>query len=269
MRFRRKKRHLRFSKIIFLLSPLLIILSAVLLFRFNIFAVNNIEVQSESTPCTDNNQINDIVKLKGQNFFLINSSKIENSLKKKFLCIKSVAISKYFPGKVNLHIFGRQPVAALVVLKDKPASPSSLLGSIATPSGSQVEDVYVADDENVIFSKEAGQLNIPKIYVFDLKVSLGQKLEDSLTNCLKILSQLKTLKVEVDKSWISDNFLVVDLNQPGPKIIFRVDEKIDIQLASLQLILSEAKIDANKLEFIDLRYDKPIVRFAPKNSIER
>ena len=63
-----------------------------------------------------------------------------------------------------------------------------------------------------------------------------------------------------------DNYLIVFPQVDNPKVFFRLDNEIDLQLASLQLILEKAKIDERILEFIDLRFDKPIVRFAPKKT---
>ncbi len=85
-----------------------------------------------------------------------------------------------------------------------------------------------------------------------------------LNNALKILDKIKTFGVTTKKSWVSGEFFIINPDIMDPKIIFRLDSQIDIQLASLQLILTEAKIDLKELTFIDLRFDKPIVRFAPK-----
>lgn len=124
------------------------------------------------------------------------------------------------------------------------------------------------------FSKNIGSLDIPKLYLYNSKISLGQELGASINNALKILSKTKTFGVDAEKSWVIDNFLITDTTSKS-RVIFKLNDKVDIQIASLQLILAEAKInhrtiptepgiDSNKLEFIDLRFDKPIVRFAPK-----
>lgn len=241
---------------------LLIIILAILVWRFGIFSVKDFEVKTENINCVDENQIKNSVSIKGQNFFFIDKNKIENNLKKKFICIKSAEISKSFPGKLTLKLFGRQTVAALINLKTNEASVSALLDNVATPSAQEAKGVYGVDEENIIFTKDIDQAALPKIYTGSTSISLG-KSDDSMKDALKIFEKIKTFGESVDKGWKKDEDFIVYLTN-STKIVFRLNSSLDIQLASLQLILSKAKIDSKEVEFIDLRFDKPVVKFAPK-----
>lgn len=265
--WKRRKPKKRFPVVLAIFPVIVILLVVFLLYLFiktGLLTVKKVEVEGNRLGCTDVNQLKDSSALYGKNYLFINSAKIEEGLKKKYLCIKSVMLSKHLPDKVVMQVSGRQPFAALVNLKDKPASSSSF-ENIATPSAEQVENFYIVDNEGVVFSKDQADPNISKIYTYDSGISLGKNLANSLVaSSLIILDKVKMFGISAKENWISDDFFAIGRDPPGPKIIFRLGEKIDIQLASLQLILTEAKINLKELEFIDLRFDKPIVRFAPK-----
>ncbi len=107
------------------------------------------------------------------------------------------------------------------------------------------------------------EYNIPRIYFYDKNISLGNKLDKSLKDSLKILDKIRTFGVNIKDTRVLNDLFLIYPQEGWPKIIFRMDDKVDIQLASLQLILEKTKIDNKELEFIDLRFDKPIVKFAP------
>ena len=86
---------------------------------------------------------------------------------------------------------------------------------------------------------------------------------------LQILRAVKKLGFDSLTTQILDNFFLIYPTSLSPKVIFRLDQRIDVQIASLQLILEKAKMYSESLEFIDLRFDKPIVKFAPKKNGER
>lgn len=265
MRWKRKKRNFKLSKIIVPSILLLLLISVVLVLRLNVFTVGDFEVKGESVSCTDNNQIKNAVSLKGQNFFFIDEGKTENDLKNKFFCIKSVLVSKQLPNKITLQVSGRQAAATVIDLKSKEASVSSLIANIATPSAEDFKNTYAVDEESVVFAKDLQWSNSPKIYISNLDISLGKKLEGGiLNNALKILNKIKTFAVIPDQSWITDGNFLVYLTPPAPKVVFRLNSEVDYQLASLQLILTKAKIDSKEIEFIDLRFDKPVIKFAPE-----
>ncbi|MDD5415815.1 MAG: FtsQ-type POTRA domain-containing protein [Candidatus Daviesbacteria bacterium] len=262
-----KRRFLRFSKIIFLSLLGLFILIILLATRSSFFSIKQIEILGDKIGCADSDQLKNESGLYGQNFFLLNSKKLQERLRTKFICIKTVTVGRLIPDKVKLKIASRKPDAILLNLKDKQASPSFLIENIATPEAAAAQDSYVVDNEGVVFSKSIDNLDIPKIYIYDSDIAVGKKLKNSLiNNSLKILDRIKKFGVIAKKSLIAENFFIINPDTMDPKIIFRLNDQIDIQLASLQLILTDAKIDLRELMFIDLRFDKPIVRFAPKKN---
>lgn len=258
MRRRKVSRKIFYLKII-LLSLVIFIILAIFL-RTNLFAIKTVDLETENTNCVSKDQIKKIINIFEQNFFLLKNQPIERNLREKFICIRRVNLAKSFPGKVKLKIFGREPVAKIFSLKDQMATESAQLENIATPSAN-LQDGYLIDNEGVIFSKDSNNLEIPRILVLGSELSVGKKFDNNnLGDSLKIIEKVKELGISLETVVSGDNSVIIFSK---PKIIFKLDN-IDPQIASLQLILRTAKIESNQLEFIDLRFDKPIVRMLPK-----
>lgn len=250
---RNKKKNTRnVTKISLLITAFLVSGLTLTIFKLGIFSVKQIEAEV-TDGCVDAAQVENASGILGQNFFFLKTPKIAADLKKKFFCLKTVTVNKYFPDKAQLLVTARQPLAALFVLKEETASPSA-----------KPEEAYLTDNEGMVFAKGKGDLNIPQVFVYNLKTSLGEKVTGAVLNSLIILDKIKTLGFDVEKSIISDNNFVIIAGLGKPQIIFHLEGDIDIQLVSLQLISDKAKIDLKELEFIDLRFDKPVVRFAPQ-----
>ncbi|MBI3103797.1 hypothetical protein HYZ05_02570 [Candidatus Daviesbacteria bacterium] len=248
-----------FSKKILTASFILILATGFFLNYFGIFTVKTVNIKIEKIDCADEKSIKDSLALSGKNFFLINAKFLEENLKRQFICIKKVSLAKYIPDHVGLTVFGRDPYAVLINLRLKEATGS------ATPSADDFDlgEKFLVDEEGVIFSKNAPDAHLPKIYFSHQELSLGKKLQgEILRDALMIINKLKGFGIEIGNVSVLENKVLIVYSTP--KIIFKLLDNLDIQLASLQLILEKAKIESNNLEFIDLRFDKPIVRFAPK-----
>ncbi len=250
-------------KIFFLFFIILFILFYLLL-RSNFFTIKQIEIKKEKVDCATEQQIRNSTNLLGENFFLINTKNLIKNLQTKFICIKDINLARLLPDKVKLEVIGREGVALLVSLKNQEASLSST-ENIATPSA-DLENSFIVDNEGFVFSKGVEGVNIPIIYTYEKNISLGQRLDNLITDSLQILDKCKTFGLEVRSGLINNNLLVINPFSDSIKIIFSLNNAIDTQIASLQLILQKAKIDSSQLEFIDLRFDKPVVKFAPKKN---
>lgn len=222
------------------------------------FKIHSLSLNLLQVNCTDEKNLKEKSNLLNKNIFFIDEKNTTFDLKNKFICIKDVQIAKNLPDKISMNIKGRVSVAELIPVLDLEASVSALIENTATPSASL--DAYLVDDEGVIFAK--GFADVSKIYYSGKPISLGGKLTDEYLNkTLFILKLLKEFMMDDSKLYIVDNLLITN---SYPKVIFRLDKEKEEQIASLQLILQKAKIDNKELEFIDLRFDKPIVKYAPK-----
>lgn len=230
-----------------------------LLLNYKFFAVKKLELNLINISCTDSKSLSDSSEFLGQSILMLNEKKVEEKLKEKYRCIKRIGLSKYVPNRIRLEVFGREGVVTLVQMDPKTATPPASLINIATPSAEEISGskFYTVDKEGIIFSESKIE-GLPAVYLFGEPIS-------SVKEVVRIIDKLKTLGLDTKEGYLNQTAtFVVDIY---PKIIFNLSENVDVQLASLQLILEQAKIKMENLEFIDLRFDKPIVRLAPKDKI--
>lgn len=227
--------------------------------------IKKIDILSDNISCVDKAQVKSTLNFFGKNILSLDFKRREEALKSKFLCIKKIDFSRSFPDGLKINVFQRKAEIILVSLKEKFASDSAIDVLIDTPASQSAdtlegEEEYVVDNEGVIFSKNNGE-NLNKVYIANL--SLGQKIDRNFVeNLLKVFERLKTFAVNTDVSLVEkDNLIVINSKL---KIILRIDREIDSQLAALQLILENAKIGDKEIEFIDLRFDKPVVRYGKR-----
>lgn len=257
-------------KILFVILLVAILSLGLLSLRSNIFIIKSVDVYLDKIECADEIQIRDSAHLYGQNLILLNPSKAINNLKSNFLCIKDIQISRNFPkgvfsNQVSIFASGREPKAIILVSKEKEATESASIENIATPSARihEVISSFLVDDQGILFAKDVNLSNIPKVYYYE-DLTLGQTSTQSILDAIRILEKIKLYGLDVQETEVRDDLFLIYPNLGVPRIVFRLEENFDTQLASLQLISSQAKIDENELEFIDLRFDKPVVRLAPK-----
>ncbi len=249
-----KKRRVIPKKIILPIFLFFFIFLFFIFFKSGIFSIKYISLEKENTDCLIEDKIKN--ESLGLNIFLINEGSITQSIKRNFICVKNIRFSKALPDKLKIDISGRMAAAKLTSASFE-ASSSSLIENEATPSANG--EMYLLDDEGVVFSK--GNLDVPEIFSLGKSVSLGY--QDNYLKALKILKSLKNFNLDSKQNYIFNNLFITNST---PKIIFKLDISIEPQIASLQLIQREAKINNKDLEFIDLRFDKPVVKYAPKKS---
>lgn len=245
---------------------MVLLLAAFFIIRSDFFNIKKVDIQLDKVECTNTDQIRSVTNTIGANIILLNPSYIKDTVKSKFLCVKDVFISRKFPNTVRMNVLGRERKALLLALK-REASESADLENIATPSAEGLGGIegLEVDEEGIIFAKSAPRFNLPRIYLHD-DLALGQLAPATTYEALKILDKVKFYSLNVSDSEILDNSFIIYPKAGVPKIILKLERNLDTQLASLQLILNQAKIDEKVVEFIDLRFDKPVIRLAPKKN---
>jgi cell division septal protein FtsQ len=277
---------------VFLLGAIILIALGVLLFKFNILAINKINVQLENINCassqeikSDSHLLNEAsFLLRNKNILTVETETIAKQLMKKYPCIKAVNFEKQFPATINLTVNGRVARFRVAELKIKPgidltnlqASPSSQAALLDWSFPNVESDkVVVTDEGGFVFEKDNGNL-LPLIFLSIPSPKIGQQLENNLFNQLtvvfnklgqpvdKISEASSAAKNYSAKAKVVDNLLLIDSQQ---HLIFTLEKDILRQLASLQLILQKAKINGREIKTIDLRFDKPVIEYLknPKN----
>lgn len=235
-----------------------------------IFAVKNLEVKADKVNCTSTTNLKNSSQILGKNIFFIDKSRIEKKLKERYICVKSIGISRILPDKIKVDIFVRVTAAQILVFPIDEASSSAILNDfLMKKSASESAEVspqpqkyFTVDYEGVIFSEDRVP-DKPKLFVWDDSLKVGQKInKEIISRSLEVIKKIEILTIKVTETKLySNKYLLIDAE---PKLIFDLSNNIKTQLASLQLILSRAKIEEKEMEFIDLRFENPIVKYAPK-----
>ena len=268
-RFKRKS-----SKKLLIFSAFTVILILVfLVFGSNLFKVNTVDITLNKINCVTIKELKAEVQINDQNIFFVSAKKILGITQNKYPCIKQLLVHPTVPSKVNLEFVGREAVLSFKPAQLEEASISAILSQfqkISTPSAqatslaSQSANQFLVDNDGVVFAQTFETLYIPSILFWDSNLKIGTKLEyKQVADLLSIFDRLKALNLPIleVRIYSSGNMLV----QSSNIIIFNLNRDIQNQLAALQLILDKAKIDEENMVFIDLRFDKPVVKYAPRS----
>lgn len=148
---------------------------------------------------------------------------------------------KNLPGKQTSELKGREGVVAL-----------------GFETG---DDFYVVDDEGVLLAKTKSS-DLPLILLKEpVKLEIGEKVKEEVIQAINFLTSLRfnlfepklarIISPQALEVWLKENVVV----------LFSLKKEAKVQLDSLQLILSRAKIEGKNIRKIDLRFDKPVVNY--------
>lgn len=127
----------------------------------------------------------------------------------------------------------------------------------------RLTDQYAVSAEGKVFPYDQA-LSLPEaIFIDKSQIEPGKYLpQEQLKNCLTFIDGLKLINFLFEQAvWDPKGNLIV---QSKPTIIFSLENDAALQLASLQLILEKAKIGKGQIDLIDLRFDKPVLRYAQR-----
>lgn len=227
-----------------------------LVFFSTVFKTQTITFSGEEPSCTTTGEIGKTAGVLGENIFFIDNKKVEKKIKDKFLCIRTANLQKSIPDKIKLDLKNRRAVLTLI-----PAvSDESTESAKPKPVGQGV----LVDDEGVIFALDEAKTNQPAVFIMEQELSPGKKIDQILIlGVLQAIEKIRKLGTNEQDPFIYNKQFHIGQK---PKIIFNLNENLDRQLASLQLILDQAKMDEKEVEFLDLRFDKPIVKYGQRPS---
>jgi len=209
--------------------------------RSDFWAVKKINCQLDDQDCPADLWNKLAVFSLQKNLIFFPSQKLEKEIRESFPQAGDLKIKKrIFTLSFELH--SKKPVAALSV-----EPPGSLF--------------YWLDEEGIVLAKTDKNNGLPLILIKnDPVLEVGQAFEYgnsqalmSLVIGLKMhLVESKTLRLVSPREievWLEDEVL----------ILFNGEKDVGVQLDSLQLILSRAKIEGKTIKKIDLRFDKPVI----------
>ena len=200
-----------------------------------LFKIENIEV-TEGKGCVDESAI--IMQFKGKNIFTVTSRQAQSTLTDTYKCAKNVTVQKKYPSMLIITVESDRP---LVKVGDK--------------------NIYITENGFVLENQNLG--NLPAIF-FDKEpeLKIGKKIEDdTIVYCLSLISQIGKTDFVTTSVRILNPAMISVYNRENQVVIFTSEKDTNRQVDSLQLILSESRIDPSKIEKIDLRFAKPVITY--------
>lgn len=238
--------------------------------KFNLLGVSRIEVQSNDLGCVSQDMIKQKLAKVKRNVFEIDENKIYKDLSSRYPCIKNIRAQYLFPGIMKVNIESRTPLVKVAKIEaeetptlsnfsQREASSAALLNWSFPDLGNQ--PALITDSAGHIF-REGEDQGLPVLFVPDDNLKVGFIFDkDTFEIISDIFVKLEKMEVTISRAKRVGNLLLVESDK---KFAFSLSKDISRQLASLQLILQEAKINGRAMEIVDLRFDKPVVVYTPK-----
>ncbi|KKQ88312.1 MAG: hypothetical protein UT12_C0022G0003 [Candidatus Curtissbacteria bacterium GW2011_GWC2_38_9] len=219
-----------------LIFAVIILIIVFALFYSPLFKAQKIDI-SQNQDCLKAQDVFDALK-NSKNLFFISKGKLENTLKSQYSCIGNIEVGKKFPSKLEIKITVKEPVVKI-----------EGTNFMLTDDGQVTEGISQKDNPIIFLPPE-------------VKVVLGQKISDP-TAIFAIQTTSKLLKSDFlpVNVRIVGNDEVVIYNQQGQLAIFSSKKDKEVQVDSLQQVISKAKIESAKIAKIDLRFDKPVISY--------
>ena len=239
-------------KLTFILFCLIIFIIIFGIYYSPVFKVKSNNFSGEEPTCTTREEIGKVAGILGENILFLDKLKLGKNIKDKFLCIRSATVYTSIPDRVKIDLKNRR--ASLTLLPAMPDDSTECEKPVQTGQG------LLVDDEGIVFALDVAQSSQPAVFILREDLSVGKELDQELIQkTVQVLEKVKSLDVNADDPKIYSK-IYFSLGQK-PQMVFILDDKSDRQLASLQLILDQAKMNTKEVEFLDLRFDKPIVRY--------
>lgn len=260
------------TRLTLLLLILLVVMIVILLPKMTI---NQVKVVGGSN-CANLEMIREKSQLQGKSWIFFEANPWERQLLEQFICLEEVKATRLLPDIVELKVKDRAPVVViklvsrslfpdLLELESTPSSQAAQIDFLSRPPFK----AFLVDRLGFVFSQDLSQAGeLPHIFVTDESLTLGQRFEgDVISKSSAILKKISGLIVNPRQVKLIGQTLVVSGES---QLIFSLEKDYRRQLASLQLILQKAKMEADPkpIERIDLRFDKPVVVYAPKKKVD-
>lgn len=227
------------------LLPLFVCLGVISLYLFvlysPLFKINSVICVLDFRDCTDPSLIVEINKLKGQNIFILSSSKISSRLTSGDFTIRAAKLTKELPNKITINLQSVFPVVALQTIGDSTwVTLDSKLRVIGTSSSDPNVPTVIINSPIILTIGK-----VPEDSAIIKSLNIAQRLADELFS-IKTISLIDSDTIELSLAG-------------GKKAIFTPKKDEIEQLRVLQAILGDATI-AEGIKTIDVRFTQPVLR---------
>ena len=250
----------------------LTVVCLILIFRTDLFFIHKTEIEIDNNfGCVLEKEILEPLHTQGENLFFFDSKRNVKVLLDKFVCLEKVEITKKWPDVLMIKVAERRPVLLLKIANndeqkkifdfDLTSSQSAefFLEKLSTSSSQFSQNFFIVDNQGKIFriAEKTGGLPILSVSL-SKEPKIGEKIV-GIDFAINLLSKLKEESFEVTEAEMVNSSNINVYLKEGSQIKFSSDKDLSWQVSSLQLILTQAKIEGENLKLVDLRYDKPVV----------
>jgi len=208
-----------------------------------LFKIEIIEIEKESFP----NDFKEILtaQLKDKNLLFLSEKEEEEKIKNNYSYVQEIVIKKKFPNRVFVKIDFYSPVA---VIKNN-------------------RDFFLLSYDGRILQTTKKPFSLfPLINYYQLINGYLYKTGDwldfiDIRKCLNIIEELNKLNLKIDTVDIKNEDMLLFTLREGHEIVFTSKKEIEKQIFSVPIILRQLKIEGKKFKRIDVRFDKPIIKF--------
>jgi len=207
-------------------------------FLNNYFRIKKIEIIGLKKSIFGLNEI------QGENLLFISEKKTKKNLEEKNPFIKEIFFKKKFPSTLILEVAFYQPIAQLIV-KD---------------------GFYdLAENGKIISKSREENKNLTKLNFYQKlnyqSYNIGEKLFfKEIIDGLYFLKSFADINMKVDNLDINGTNMLV-FNLIDKKIIFSSEKEKKLQVFQMKEIIRRFKVEGKQYREVDLRFDKPIIRF--------
>lgn len=250
-------------------APLVVIAVIIASWLLGLLKTTEVVITQSGISCATDGEILQKIAVTGKNYWEINQTRLESDLINQFPCVSSASFSYRFPNQIKLEVTNRTPIATVVSYLPKPqllfteseATPSSSSASLDWSFPELSPGYLVVDQLGKVFSAQDVSW-LPLLLIEQEKLEVGDDFDDQLfTNLAMVIKKLPQIGIPAYRFKKVGEYLLADSK---PAVAVNLKSDINIQLASLQLILSKTKIDSKELEVVDLRFNKPVVVYSSK-----
>lgn len=267
--------------LLFLIAGILVIL---IRFISANLAIKDLKVTGDNLNCVSSDDLAKSIKAQINNGLFINNSSIEKNIKEKYYCVLSIDIKRVGVGRIETEVKQRTPIAKVIKIEPQnldylveiaEATASSEAAALIYPDFSIKESSesssFIMDPQGMLFARNVENEGLPLIYFAKQDLSIGKIIFDGkAAEIVKLIDKVKLLGLEISTVKVEGDKILIDTK---PKLVFGLGRDLNIQFASLQLILQKAKMNSGEIsatnqknkqiEMINLRFDKPVVRYSP------
>src|SRR3989344_279061 len=230
---------------------LVIVLSLLVFFSFllinNYFQLKTIQVEGEKVY----NKLSGLESLKGSNLLFLSPQFIKETITNSNPAIVIEDITKEYPDKIYINIKSLEQLAQLKL---------------------NIGFAQLSENGKIIKKIKEKDKNLPIINFYQkfdyYQLNVGEDLDHKeVTTALFLLKRCYDLDLKIESIDISGlSIIVFNLKDPpageaGKKIYFSGEKERENQANELETLLIQFKIKAQNFKVLDLRFDKPIVKF--------